>query len=131
MFASGTKASGGGGDITVNRGNVTDPDWQSVDLTKDDAYHDLDLSGIVPVGTTFVQIIIQFLGFDTTLYLSLKEKDYISAELGHHLSQRVAGTPYMAEVWLGVNADRVIEYKSKNALWLDLQITVAAWKVPA
>jgi len=49
MYASGSKISGG--HIIVYRGTVPKPDFEAGDITIDGAYHDLDLSGIIPAGS--------------------------------------------------------------------------------
>jgi len=129
MNASGGKT--GGGDVTVYRGNVTEADWEAADLTIDDAYHDLDLSSVVPVGTTHVQMVVQGLSADITMAFQLKEKDSTNAVVARNMNIRVTVKPYMRETWLAVNADRIVEYNSTVGTWLMLRLTVTAWKVPA
>jgi len=133
MWASGVKASGGvsNGSLWVDRGSFIGQDWIQTALTLDDAAHDLDLSGIVPVGTTWVQVKAHISYTTPNKFLFLRTKDYNMTETGMRLYTQEASTPISDRIWLALGADRLLTYTLSAVGNESVALAVLAWIVPA
>jgi len=118
------------GDLeAVNRGSTSSADFAKTDLTIDSGWHDLDLSGQIPEGATFVQLQVEISHPSAGEIFVLKEKDYASGYVVMNMHTQVAGQKMGYRFWIGVNANRIIEYKAATGSWGTIDITVVAWMV--
>jgi len=133
MWASGSKASSGlaSASLLVDRGSFTPHDWIQTDLTLDDAAHDLDLSGIVPVGTTWVQLQVWISYTTANKFMFMRTKDYNMTETGMRLYTQEANVPICQRPWLALGADRKLTYTLSAAGNTVAVISVVGWIVPA
>lgn len=113
----------------VDRGDPAVADWSKLTLTGDSAWHDLDLSSIVPIGTNFVLLRVAMDADNVDKKLSFRKKGHtgevniaecrvVVIDLPHHYGKTVA-----------VSADRIIQYRLSTVVWRELLITVAGWYV--
>lgn len=117
------------GNRTIYRGDVTGNDFDSGDFTKDNAYHELDLSSIIPNGTKFVTLKI-LVKTDTS---------------GHTLTFRRKGNANeyntltgvvpigLVNFWIigrcFVSTDGKIEYKLPNTTYQTLTLLVVDYSI--
>jgi len=127
MFFYAPPAAASPGLTWVNRGDVVDPDFIFTDLTLDVAWYDLDFSGIVPEGATFMQLEVEIQSDTAAWLFQVKEKGYVSGAVTHKMHVNVANRYYSHRFWIGVNAGRLIEYKGTAGGWTRINITVVAW----
>lgn len=111
----------------VNRGDPADYDYDKDDLTKDGAWHDLDLSHIVPVCAKAIFLIghVEGGGIDWTIRFRRKGNvneinhggmETIRANVERHRSSIVACDP-----------NRVIQYNADAEAWATLNLAVRGW----
>ena len=111
----------------VDRGDPADYDFDKEDLDLDGAWHDLDLSAIVPKIARAVFIIghVEGNGIDWTIMFRKKGNtneinhggmETIRANVERHRSSIVA-----------IGNDQIIEYKADNQAWATLNLGVRGW----
>lgn len=114
-------------EMYVDRGDPAAYDYAKEDLDLDGAWHDLDLSSIVPAGAKAVFIIghVEGNGIDWTIMFRKKGNtnevnhggmETIRANVERHRSSIVA-----------LNTNRVIQYKADNQAWATLDLAVRGW----
>lgn len=110
----------------VDRGDPAASDYDETDLTADDAWHDLDLSGIVDAGATAVLLRVR---------LQARTKSLLFRENGNSNAANVAaletgegGSLQRGDLLVVPDANGVIEYKLSGAVTA-VDITVAGWWV--
>lgn len=111
----------------VNRGDPAAYDWSLITLDADEAWHDLDLSGIIPEGTAAVSITVlgrcgavdEFIYLSTTGFTNMKNR----AEL----RTQVAGVFTSIDMVIAPDADRKIKYAISVAAWDKVYIMVKGW----
>ena len=134
MWASGVKASSGiaAASLNVVRTTGSGNDWEEGALTTDGTYRDLDLSSIVPAGTTQVQLRVRLYNASLAyhvVYFRKKGETNGSVVVGCFTYD--AGKEYDHTFWLSVDGDRKIQYSAQSATWDMLEIVVKAWMVAA
>jgi len=113
--------------VFVDRGDPAVYDYAKEDLTIDGAWHDMDLSAIVPEKAKAVFIVghLEGNGIDWTIMLRKKGNvnevvhggmETIRANVERHRSSIVA-----------LDDNRVIEYKVDNQAWATLDLAVKGW----
>lgn len=130
MYATGKKAITSPSTRTVTRGNTASADYSSGTLTKDGAWHDLDLSSVVPTEARWVQLQVNISAAAIGRYLLLREKDFAEQYVIHKLYTHAAAFPTDARFWIGINSSGILEYAAAAAAFTDLNITVVAWDIP-
>lgn len=128
MFASGLKILNTG-DIFTDRGNVASADFFAGDLTKDGAWHDLDLSGIIPAGTKRVMLRVQIIALATIGVMKVKTKGNAQDVNVDIASMETNGFPENTTLLVVPDADGIIEYWMSNVTYLTVIVTVAGWTV--
>jgi len=117
----------GGGTSLIDRGDPAANDKTLSDFTTDNAYHDLNLSSIVPAGATWILLKVVVMSSTIPAYIRFRKKgnsnsinvavaDCIQANLSH---------PY--QFLCPCDADRVIEYYASNSTWSSIQLSVSGW----
>lgn len=113
--------------LYVDRGDPAFPDFSLVQLITDGAWHDLDLSGIVPVGTKFVDIstIMQQALPDATLIYRAKG----NTNQQNSLRQQTQASGILISIrgFVLVDTNRVIEYWASNVTWSVMNTTICGW----
>lgn len=111
----------------VDRGDPSDYDFILSDLTTDDNFHTLDLSTIVPTGTSMVKLIVLINGTSAPGRIHFRK----NGNSNYHTSTgvRASTTGYTAEGMVDVFCDsnQIIEYSAENITWGYIRITVAGW----
>ena len=128
MFASGLKILNTG-DIFTDRGNVASADFSAGDLTKDGAWHDLDLSGIIPAGTKRVMLRVQIIALATIGVMKVKTKGNAQDVNVDIASMETNGFPENTTLLVVPDADGIVEYWMTNVTYITVLVTVAGWTV--
>jgi len=119
----------GGGHTFVDRGDPAAGDFEAGTLTTDDAWNDLDLSGIVAEGAAFVYLSAHLeytlVGFKCRFREkgNLNEYNILIAET------QGAGVTVLVCGFVKLDGNRKIEYRASDCVWDLLRITVRGWIV--
>lgn len=110
----------------IDRGDVANWDYGESDFTEDTAYHDLDLSGIIPVNTKLVRLTGEISTTVAGKAFRVREKGIISAR--HRTGQvtQVDSRPIVFDIVVVPDVNGVIEYYFAAATWTT-HIFVAGW----
>jgi len=115
------------GDKFYPRGDVVDNDFVAGDLTKDDAWHELDLSGIVGIGKALVFIRVYLNENAGGKFIKLRPK-------GHSNNTNIAAcytqvANKTCDHTLSIYTDNTgkIEYSISTATWTTLTLTIRGW----
>ena len=116
------------GDQYTDRGDPSSYDFQIGDLTEDGAWHDMDLSAIVPEGAKFVVMHFILTGNATALDFALREKGNTNEiNTVDACTQATACAGHMEGV-VKLDSNRVIEYKATtSANWTSIDVHVRGW----
>lgn len=113
--------------VFVDRGDPAAYDYTLTNFTQDNAYHDLDLSAIIPAGAIAVLIIIEYY-LSTLGYLINFRKN------GNANERNIAQIrPTVQDVWssqqiiVSLDANRIIEYKITGDAFGGLNATISGW----
>ena len=125
--------SGGGGaaqgNSYVDRGDVAAPDFAVGDLTTDGAYHDMDLSSIVPAGAVAVHIRVDCTDDSVASTFNLRENGNSNSINVFQVICRIANVTVSQDGIVTCDSSRVIEYFATNTVWTSLNVTVKGWWV--
>lgn len=112
-----------------DRGDPVTWDWQVGDLTTDGAWHDLDLSTIVPAGTKAVLMRANIVDNLVNQLLYFREKGNSGWQNSSLLTTQVANQGINHDVVVAVDANRVIQYWASSTTWTTINIAVRGyWK---
>lgn len=115
------------GDKFYPRGDVVDNDFVAGDLTKDDAWHDLDLSAIIGVGKSLV-FIRAFLDENTGgKFIKLRTKGHTNNTNISACYTQVANKICDHTLSIYTDSNGIIEYLISTATWTTLTLAVRGW----
>ena len=111
----------------VDRGDPASYDYAKTDLTIDGAWHDLDLSLLVPAGAAAVIIMGHVEGNAEDWKIEFREKGNTN-EINHGGMETIRAnvTRHRSSI-VAVDANRVIQYKADNQAWTTLNLAVRGW----
>lgn len=115
------------GDKYHYRGDVSGFDFSIGDLTLDGAWHDLDLSNIVPDGTKAVELWFRAADdiinstFDLVRNGDTNKINRASAMI------QVANVYTHHNLIVACDSGRIVEYRATNTTWLEISIIVKGW----
>lgn len=113
--------------LAVDRGDPVTYDFTQVDLALDGAWHDLDLSGIIPTNVNVVYLQINFLATAINKFLTFRTKSNVNIANISEIRSSAVGLFQPADIIQFPDANRVIEYIGSNAGILFVRITVKGW----
>lgn len=109
----------------VDRGDPPAADFTS--LTTDGAVHDLDLSGIVPIGTKAVELRVTVNDDAVQSYLALFKKGNSNQFNSLVVRSQVVNVTTDGYGTVSVDASRRIQYLASNVAFVSISVTVCAW----
>lgn len=112
---------------TVDRGDANDHDFRKVNLTTDGAWHDLDLSNIIPIGTKLVAMRVSFASAPVAFFGIFRTKGATFAYNAATNRTQVSGIFVDADLFVAPDSNRKVEYKFSNGVFVEIYITVKAW----
>lgn len=111
-----------------NRGDSNTEDFLVTDLTKDGDWHDMDLSGVIPKGTSLVLMRLRLNHTGANQEIRFRTKGHTQVEnfIGQHTNDamRMLGTSIMVQP----DSDGIIQYTTGAAgTWLVITIQIKGW----
>ena len=115
------------GDKFYNRADIVNPDYIATDLTKDDAWHELDLSDIVGKSKSLVFIKTYLNTNVGDKYLKLRTNGYSNnTNIACCCTQVAEKTCTHTLIVFTDNAGK-IEYSASVATWNTLTLAIRGW----
>jgi hypothetical protein len=111
----------------TNRGDPNVVDWSNLVLTCDGAWHDLDLSAIVPEGTKAVLFAFYCLDNVASSTVKLRKKGNVNIINVAECRTQVANVAIYNVGIVACDADRKIQYYATNTVFTAIGLTVAGW----
>lgn len=113
--------------VFINRGDKNVNDKTTDDFTKDGAWHDLDLSAIVPSGAS--SVVLKIKGQTTVApgALVFRKNGNTGGETVSGLFTQVINRPTLASVFVALDANRIVEYLASALTWTVLDLCVVGW----
>ncbi|MCK5616901.1 hypothetical protein KAR91_84345 [Candidatus Pacearchaeota archaeon] len=111
----------------VDRGDPAAADFAIGDLTKDGAYHDLDLSGIVPAGAKSVSLSVIGVNAFVNKFASFRTDGNANEFNISLLAVTVALVLNAGDIVVPVTGTHIIEYNLTAGGWVFFAITVKGW----
>lgn len=111
----------------VDRGDPASYDYAKTDLQIDGAWHDLDLSLLVPAGAKAVLLIGHVEGNAIDWKINFRKKGN-SNEINHGDMETIrANVTRHRSLIVAVDENRVIQYNADNEAWTTLSLAVRGW----
>jgi hypothetical protein len=118
---------GGSHGIFKDRGDPAAYDKVLAGFTRDSAWHDWDLSAIVPAGAKAVLMRLYGASSSGVGQVWLRENGNTNTMNIAMLVVRTTGAAYQEDVIVSIDTNRVIEYLANNITWTALNALVAGW----
>jgi len=111
----------------VDRGELGTFDYTIGDFISDEAYHDLNLSGIVGAGERLVMIQVQAAAIvaGATVFFITKGHTLYNNRAGLIIPSDMA--PEEQTMWIKTNESGIIQYMLFNTTWLYCNVTIRGW----
>ena len=122
FFSSGAK-----GISWHDRGDLAEPDYQTVDVTKDSDWHDMDISAIVGKGQKLVLIRCYINDNAGGKKGQFRTKGYTYTYNVGRVVTHVANKTADEHIWVYTDVNGVIQYYFDTATWNAVQIEVRGW----
>ena len=116
-----------GKSLYVDRGDPAAVDFTVGDLTTDGAFHELDLSGIVPAGTKAVHIRVVVSDDLISQAFLLRKKGNTNAINTVSAITQVANIAISKDGIVSCSTDRKLEYSATNTTWTWITILVKGY----
>lgn len=111
----------------VDRGDPAAHDITQATMTTDGAYHDLDLSSIVPAASKAVLLRVSIADDAPSSVLLIRKNGNSNDHNSAACITQVAGVYQNFDCVVFVDANRVVEYKATSTTWTAITIVVAGW----
>lgn len=113
--------------VFIDRGDPAAPDFTEPNFTQDFAWHDLDLSGIVPDGAQGVLLGINVASLTVAKLIEFRKDGNSNTFNVSSIITQVASTAITADLSCPISSDRKLEYRVHTVLWHILNLTVKGW----
>lgn len=114
----------------VNLADRGDPAaWDNDSLTTDGAWHDLDLSSILPAGAKAVLILVNMQDDAVGSYFQVRKNGNTNAVTCPTVRTQVSGVDNDALLLCFCDTSRVIEYRASNVTFALLKVVVLGWVI--
>jgi hypothetical protein len=111
----------------VDRGDPVAWDKSLIDFTTDGAWHDLDLSAIVPAGATAVVVLVYILDNAAGSEFDLKKAGVTLPIDGIGGVLPIFNQHMLFSGIVDCSIDRKIQYWATNTTWTDIYLVVTGW----
>lgn len=112
----------------VDRGDPASADFVTGGLTKDGAYHDMDLSALIPAGAVFAILSVLVQCDTANKAVIFRKKGNSNAVNISEITTPVINVLIAADLIVPVSADRVIQYNASSGVtWTTLSVTVKGY----
>ena len=117
-----------GGLSYVYRGDITSEDFNAGDLTADDSWRTLDLSGIIPSGATLAHIMCTIDPSNAeNERIGFAHGDADSSYVVDNAARAVGGAAGSAGLLVPLNSSRQIKYNLTSGSYSVIRISVIGW----
>lgn len=113
--------------IYRDRGFFSGADFTQINLTTDNLWHELDLSGIIEENAKAVCIRIKARTTAIPKQLNMRKKGVTTITHTCEFRTQVANLDNNAHFVVGVDADRKCEYKLSDFAWTDISMVIRGW----
>ena len=119
-----------GGDEYIDRGDPAVADFSIGDLTLNNAFHELDLSSIVPSDAAGKRVHLRVTMSNSTIGKNVifRELGNTNTENAEHLAVEIANIYITRDWWVPMDAARKIEYVAESGGWTVFNVTVRGWE---
>lgn len=111
----------------VHRGDPADWDFILGDLTTDDAWHELDLSAIVPEGASAVHLHVVVNNANVAAVIQFRDTSQSDVYNVAFCKQFVAAVSNHYDIVQKIDSNRKIDYNAVTVGWAGLYISVRGW----
>jgi len=125
MFAT---VKSGVGQPFVNRGDPDTLDFVMGDLTLDNDYHDMDVSGVVGVGIRLVWMLVSIKAAEADKDINFRTKGATNEVNRGRVRTHVAAQWQDTDVFVVTDSSGVFSYKAVAATWQGVNICVRGWQ---
>lgn len=111
----------------VDRGDVDTKDFTLPDFTTNLAWHDLDLSGIIPADAKGVCVRLNLKANVTNAYIFFRKKGNVNDINMSILRTQVVNLSIDNDTVISLDENRIVEYKASNVNWVVIDFVVKNW----
>lgn len=111
----------------VDRGDVSSLDFEIADFTKDNAWHDLDLTAIIPTTARLILMDFDYNNTSNERHIEIRKQGQTYNFNHTEIHTRVAAQADHAMMVVSCGINRIIEYKMAAVGWTELAMTVRGW----
>lgn len=109
------------------REQFANPDFQLGDMIRDNAWHDLDLSAIVPDGAGCIAFEVRLRAAIGGKALRLRRKGNTTEHPRSMESSYAGNINNWSDMSVSCNAGRVIQYRMSGDPWSNFELSVKGW----
>lgn len=113
--------------VYVDRGDYQTYDFKTTDFTQDTAWHELDLSAIVPAGASAVKFHLKTRNTTVATFMRFRKHGHTGDEYRCTNRTQVSNIAFGFYLVVGVDSDRKIDYYVKTPNFTAIHITVQGW----
>lgn len=111
----------------VKRDDPAAPDFAIGDFIKDFAWHDLDLSSIVPEHAKKVQMELQVINTFIMKTVHFRPNGNTNTWVSSGVYTLVANNTHEVPIDVGLDEAQIIEYRCSALGWMAINLTVKGW----
>jgi len=111
----------------IDRGDHSAHDFSVGDLTTNGAWHDLDLSSIVPAGAKAVLLMVGMSDDAANRIVVFRKNGNTNTFNMSSISNHVTNIPNYGDLIVPCDTNRIIEYLADNATFTSININVKGW----
>ncbi len=111
----------------IDRGDPASSDFEHTDLTRDAAWHAMDLSSIVSSNAIAISLSLKVSNSAANTYMGFRKNGNTNALTSILTRVQVAGIANDATVVVACDSNQVIEYIASATGWATIRVTVLGW----
>lgn len=111
----------------IDRGDPVNADFATEDFTLDDAWHELDLSSLIPAGATAVALTGLFINEQVQRLAMFRLHGNSNAANVARIYTQSASLTICSDFVVALDPDRKIDYLFEGFFWSTISLTVKGW----
>ena len=111
----------------VDRGDPAAYDFEIGDFTQDNAWHNLDLSAIIPLSAKAILMDWDYNNSATNRHIELRKNGQTNNKNHAEVHSYVAAQDDHAVMIVSPDGNRIVEYKVSTAGWSAIAMTIRGW----
>ncbi len=113
--------------ISINRGDPAVKDFETVDFTIDNAWHDLNLTAIIPAMTGFLFCTVEINYNAIGRLVQFRTKGNVNRPNVSAIRSVAVNSPNVADITIPTAGNQIIQYKIEHTDFLNISLTVKSW----